>query len=160
MSRKIPLFLSLDQGGHASRALVFDAKGRLVASAQKKITTLHSSRNRVEHNPEALIASVKYVCNAITRQLGSRCAHIQAAGLATQRSTIVCWNRETGKALSPVISWQDRRAARRIATLASHQARVHELTGLVLSPHYGASKLAWCLEKLNPVRKALRQGRL
>ncbi|MGH8280983.1 MAG: FGGY family carbohydrate kinase, partial [Gammaproteobacteria bacterium] len=160
MPHKVPLFLALDQGGHASRALVFDANGRLVASAQKTIATLHPGRNRVEHNPEALIASVKHVCNTIARQLGTRCAHIQAAGLATQRSTIVCWNRETGKALSPVISWQDRRAVRRIAALAPHETRVHDITGLVLSPHYGASKMAWCLEKLAPVRKARRQGRL
>ncbi len=160
MPHEAPLFLALDQGGHASRALVFDAKGSLVVSAQKTIATLHPGHHRVEHNPEALIASLRQVCNVIARQLGPRCAHIQAAGLATQRSTIVCWNRETGKALSPVISWQDRRASRRITALASHETHVHDITGLVLSPHYGASKLAWCLEKLAPVRKARRQGRL
>ncbi|MGH8378009.1 MAG: FGGY family carbohydrate kinase [Gammaproteobacteria bacterium] len=160
MPHKTPLFLALDQGGHASRALVFNAKGKLIASAQKTIATLHPGRDRVEHDPKALIASLRQVCNVIARKLGPRCAHIQAAGLATQRSTIVCWNRETGKALSPVISWQDRRAARHITALACHETRVHDLTGLVLSPHYGASKLAWCLENLNPVRKALRQERL
>ncbi|MGH8283278.1 MAG: FGGY family carbohydrate kinase [Gammaproteobacteria bacterium] len=160
MPRITPLFLTLDQGGHASRALVFNAKGELIASAQRTVATLHPGRDRVEHNPETLIASVKRICDAIARELGPRCAHIQAAGLATQRSTIVCWDRETGKALSPVISWQDRRAARRIAMLASHQSKVHDITGLVLSPHYGASKLAWCLEKLKPVQQALRQERL
>lgn len=160
MPRKTPLFLALDQGGHASRALVFDAQGRLVAASQKTIATLHPGRDRVEHDPEMLIASIRYVCHAIARQLGARCANIQAAGLATQRSTIVCWDRETGKALSPVISWQDRRTARRIAALASHESRIHDITGLVLSPYYGASKLAWCLTQLVPVKNALEHKRL
>ncbi len=30
---------------------------------------------------------------------------------ATQGSSMGCWNRRTGAALSPVISWQDRRSA-------------------------------------------------
>lgn len=160
MSREVPLFLALDQGGHASRALVFDATGKLVASAQRNIATLHPGRDRVEHGPVALLTSVMQTCNAVARQLGTHRTRIQAAGLATQRSTLVCWERETGRALSPVISWQDRRGTRHAASLASHASRIHEVTGLVLSPHYGASKLAWCLDNLQPVKQALRWNRL
>jgi glycerol kinase len=72
----------------------------------------------------------------------------------------VCWDRKTGTALSNVISWQDRRAAAWLDGFASHRRRVHELTGLVLSPHYGASKLRWCLDSLEPVRRARADGRL
>src|SRR5262249_27033567 len=32
--------------------------------------------------------------------------------------------------------------------------------GLFLSPHYGASKLRWCLDHLEPVRRAQAAGRL
>ncbi|MGA9854064.1 MAG: FGGY family carbohydrate kinase [Gammaproteobacteria bacterium] len=160
MSRKTPLYLAIDQGGHASRALVFDISGKLQATAQAHIATLHMGRNRVEHDPAELLMSIKRACKGIVRQLGARCAHIQAVGLATQRSTIVCWDRETGKALSPVISWQDRRATHLLAALAPYESRVHDITGLVLSPHYGASKIAWCLERLKPVQRALYEGRL
>lgn len=160
MARRTPLFLALDQGGHASRALVFNASGKLVASAEKHITTRRTGRYRVEHDPKSLLASMRFVCRRIVQQLGPRSAHIRCAGLATQRSTIVCWDRETGKALSPVISWQDRRATRRIEALTRHAARVHQITGLVLSPHYGASKIAWCLDRLPAVRRAMHQNRL
>ena len=160
MSRTVPLFLVLDQGGHASRALVFDANGKLLAAAQKQIATVHPGPSRVEHNPMALLTSVTHVCKSVMRQLGPRHKHIQAAGLATQRSTLVCWDRQTGQALSPVISWQDRRAARHLASLAPYGTRVHDITGLVLSPHYGASKLAWCFKNLKPVHRALQQERL
>jgi glycerol kinase len=37
---------------------------------------------------------------------------------------------------------------------------VHHLTGLPLSPHYGASKIRWCLDHLPAVRSAAAQGRL
>lgn len=160
MRRDQPLFLTLDQGGHASRALVFDTHGDLIASAEQGIATRHPARNRIEHDAHELLASVRQACGAIARQLGPRLAQIRAAGLATQRSTIVCWDRHTGRALSPVISWQDRRAARKLRQLADHSARVHRITGLVLSPHYGASKLAWCLDNLPAVRRAMHQQRL
>lgn len=160
MPRRSPLFLALDQGGHASRALVFTAKGELVASADKRITTQYPAANRVEHDPGALLASIRQVCQSVARKLGPRVAQIQCAGLATQRSTIACWDRDSGRALAPVISWQDRRAMRRTQTLSSQAARVHQITGLVLSPHYGASKLAWCLERLPAVRRALGKNRL
>ncbi len=160
MPRNTPLFLALDQGGHASRAMVIDGRGRLRASAQERIATLHPGANRVEHDPAALLDSIRRVCSAVARQLGSGCRLLQSAGLATQRSTVVCWDKHTGKALSPVISWQDRRAARRVAALSSHQNRVHEISGLMLSPHYGASKIAWCLENLKSVQRALSQQSL
>jgi glycerol kinase len=160
VSRKTPLFLAIDQGGHASRALVFDARGRLKAAAQTRIATRHVGRNKVEHDPGALLASIDRACKGIERQLGPRYTHIQAAGLATQRSTIVCWDKLTGRALTPVISWQDRRAAHRLADFVPYQSRLHDITGLVLSPHYGASKIAWCLEKLKPVQRALQKRQL
>jgi glycerol kinase len=83
-----------------------------------------------------------------------------AAGLACQRSTVVCWDRETGEPLAPALSWQDRRAAAAVAALAAHAARVEAVTGLPLSPHYGAAKIAWCLGRLPRVAAAARHGRL
>jgi glycerol kinase len=85
---------------------------------------------------------------------------IVAAGLATQRSSVVAWDGDTGQALAPVLGWQDRRAAPGIAALAAHEDRVTRLTGLRLSPHYGAGKLRWLLEHVPAVRTAEREGRL
>jgi len=50
--------------------------------------------------------------------------------------------------------------AKRAKALAEHAADVHRRTGLVLSPHYGATKLAWCLDELPAVRAALAAGTL
>ncbi len=152
-------FLALDQGGHSSRALVFAGDGRLVAEAAVPVRTLQGPEGHVEHDPEELVASLRAAIDAACAHLpaGQR---LEAAGLATQRSSLACWDRHTGAALSPIISWQDRRNAAWLAGLAPSAQRIRELTGLVVTPHYGASKMRWCLEHLPAVRDAAKDGRL
>jgi len=151
--------LALDQGGHASRALLFDAAGRVLAKAERRIGTRRSGKLRVEHAASAVLRSLQAAAEEAIGRLPPT-TEIQAAALATQRSSIACWDRLDGRPLSPVLSWQDRRAVRKVAGLADHARRVRRLTGLVLSPHYGASKLAWCLRELPTVKRAARDGRL
>ncbi|MSR08976.1 MAG: glycerol kinase, partial [Gammaproteobacteria bacterium] len=104
------LYLALDQGGHASRALVLDASGVLVGSAAVPIATRRNELGHIEHDSEELVISLQQAIAAVCAELPAG-GYITAAGLATQRSSLVCWNRRTGAALSPVISWQDRRNA-------------------------------------------------
>jgi glycerol kinase len=154
------LYLALDQGGTSSRAVLYDAVGREVALAHVPITTRRQG-DRVEHVPDELVQSLlTAACDACESPLVAG-RPIVAAGLATQRSTICCWDKRDGAALSPAISWADRRNARWLEQhLSAHADWVRELTGLPLSPHYGASKLRWCLDELPAVRLALRDERL
>ena len=151
--------LALDQGGHASRALIFAADGAVLAKAERRIATRREGKLRVEHSAPAVLRSLQEAAAEAVDAL-PRAAEIQAAALATQRSSIACWDRESGRSLSPVLSWQDRRAVRKVQALAAHDKRVRRLTGLILSPHYGATKLAWCLTHLPAVRRAAHTGRL
>ena len=153
------LYLALDQGGHASRAILFDAKGSAVAQSYAPIATVRPAADRVEHDPEQICESLRTAIEDASHHVAGE-HHLIAAGLATQRSSIVCWDRHSGAALSPVISWQDRRNAALIKGLQEHAAEIHDRTGLVLSPHYGASKLRWCLDNLPAVAEAARGGRL
>ena len=56
--------------------------------------------------------------------------------------------------------WQDTRAADRLRSLAGREPEIALRTGLRLSPHYGASKMAWALESLPAVASARQEGRL
>ena len=146
--------LALDQGSHASRACVFDAHGVLRAEHSVAVNTGHAAGERVEQDPLELLASLRSVaCAALAQCPG---LEVRQAGLVTQRSTVLCWNRGTGAPLSAALSWQDRRNAAWLETFAAHAARVRVLTGLPLSPHYGVSKLRWCLDHLPQVRDAAR----
>ncbi len=148
------LWLALDQGGHGSRALVFDAAGRKRAEAAEAVQTCRKG-DRVELDADELVRSLQSVAEAACAQLGDESRHLQGAGLATQRSNILCWRHSDDKPLSPVLSWQDRRAEKWLAGL-DHQT-IREKTGLVPNPHYGASKMAWCLENLPEVQQANEQ---
>jgi glycerol kinase len=153
-------YLAIDQGSHASRAMVYAEAGQLLASATMPIETRREGEDRVEHDAGVLAESVRTVVRQACAALDSTQSEVVAVGLATQRSTIVCWDRGSGHPLSPAISWADRREAAWLQSLAGRQARVRELTGLPLSPHYGASKLRWCVRNLPAVSAAARAGRL
>jgi glycerol kinase len=152
-------FLAIDQGGHASRALVFDPTGRPVSRGLREVGEHRIRPGWVEQDPEELVTSIREAVDEAMSGLDDHGPEL-TAGMATQRSSIVCWDRETGEALSPVLSWQDRRAHAFLDEIAGHSETIHRKTGLRLTAHYGASKLRWCLHNLAPVREARTSGRL
>ena len=154
------LYLVIDQGGHASRAVVFNTDREIVGMHSMEIETLRHDSERVEHDAEALIKSILEVIEDVSIDLGTNTKYVVSAGLATQRSSIVCWDRHSGDALSPVLSWQDRRTSASIEQYSAQADMIHKLTGLMLSPHYGATKLKWCLENIPAVKQAYSEGRL
>jgi glycerol kinase len=154
------LILALDQGGHASRAVLFDLEGRVVSDARVPVSTTREPDGVVEQDPVELVQSLRSAIDDACRTDAGAGRPVVAAGLATQRSTVVCWERSSGRALTPAISWQDRRASDWVEQLRPLAARIRALTGLVLSPHYGASKLHWCLEHVPGVARAARAGDL
>lgn len=152
--------LVLDQGGHASRALVFDCSGTIQAHAEYAVSVQQIDAMRVEQDPEEIVASLESCLAQARSHLGPSWSRVTRAGLATQRSSIVCWDRTDGTPLSPVLSWQDRRAHAWLAQFQARAADIHARTGLFLSPHYGVSKLRWCLDHLPAVARAAAEGRL
>jgi glycerol kinase len=153
--KKEPLYLAIDQGTHASRALVVDRRGEIVSAGEKEIALVRPQPDWAEQDGEEVVASVFDAAAQAIDALGERRTAIVAAGLASQRSSCVCWDRRDGRPLSPIFSWQDRRAHVWISSMeAEHGEAVHRATGLYLSPHYGASKLRWALDNLPDVRKA------
>lgn len=150
-----PLYLAVDQGTHASRALVVDRRGEIVAAGERQIALARPQADWAEQDGEEVVASVFDAAAQAIAALGERRDSVVAAGLASQRSSCVCWDRRDGRVLSPIFSWQDRRAHAWISSMeAEHGEAVHRATGLYLSPHYGASKLRWALDNLPEVRKA------
>jgi glycerol kinase len=154
------LVLALDQGGQSSRAIVFDANGRAIAKGSRAVAERRIGDDRVEQDPEEIVRSLSEAGEEAVAALGSRAGDLAGVGLATQRSSLACWDRSSGRALSPVISWQDRRASAWLERFESDAQEIHRRTGLLLSPHYGASKIAWCLEHLPEVARARDEGQL
>ncbi|MGD9598050.1 MAG: FGGY family carbohydrate kinase [Steroidobacteraceae bacterium] len=159
MTRPPTSWLALDQGGQSSRAILYGDDGLELAEARVPVATRRAGDDRVEHDPEEIVASL---VEAARQALAQRDAAPWplAAGLATQRSSIVCWHRESLEALSPVLSWQDRRGHAALAPLRAVAPQLRRLSGLPLSAHYGATKIRWCIEHLPAVRAAATRGAL
>ena len=156
------LYLALDQGGTSSRAVLFDAVGREVATAHVPINTRRQGDDRVEHDATELLQSLRTADARRLRITASRRPPDRRRGSRhAALDHLSAGTAATGKPLSPALSWQDRRNAAWLQQhLGARSDWVRELTGLPLSPHYGASKLRWCLDELPEVRLALRDERL
>ena len=154
------LILAIDQGTHSTRAIIYDSQGRVVSSAQQSIALQRHSRSEIEQSPVEILQSMQSVVASVLEDTAINTEQISCAGMATQRSSVVAWDRNTGQALSPVLSWQDRRAADRLRHLREQSHTIQQLTGLHLSPHYGASKLQWLLENNTTVAAALDDNTL
>jgi len=152
--------LAIDQGGHSTRGMVFDGNGQIVEQARCNVSVSQPQIGWVEQDSTALAASVDSVIDELQQKLGGASSKIVAAGLATQRSNIVCWNTNTRQALSPAISWQDRRAYKWLEAFKPHNEKIHQATGLLITAHYGASKLRWCMDNLREVRDAMHNNEL
>jgi glycerol kinase len=149
--------LVIDQGTHASRALLFDAQGRVRQGAYARVALKRLAADVVEQDAGEILASVHTVIEQVLKSPGGRNADLASAGLATQRSSVLAWDVRNGLPLSPVLSWQDRRNADLIRDLNAYRHTIKQISGLQLSPHYGASKIRWLLDHSTPVRNALKK---
>lgn len=155
-----PLYLAIDQGTHASRALVLDRRGRALASGARDIGLVRPQPDRAEQDGDEMVASIFTAVTQALSALGARRRDVVAAGLASQRASCICWDRRDGRPLSPLFSWQDRRAHLWLRQFEARGEEVHRKTGLFLSAHYGASKLRWALDHIPAVRAARDAGTL
>jgi len=154
------LILAIDQGTHSTRAVIFDALGRQLVLARQAVALQVLDNARVEQSPQQILSSMQQVVGKVLRHPAVDSHRVRHAGLATQRSSVLAWTRDKGTALSPVLSWQDRRAAAALIPLQQHRGGIQQTTGLRLSPHYGASKLQWLQTNLPGVATAQAQGNL
>ena len=153
------LVLAIDQGTTNTKALVFEATGRVVASASVPMTVSYPQPGWAEQSPLEIWSQVQRVIADVVGKVGS---DIDALAISNQRETIVVWDAVSGAPIAPAILWQCRRTAERCATLrrAGHAALIEGKTGLGLDPLFPAAKIAWILDNTSGAREAANGGRL
>ncbi len=151
--------IALDQGSSSSRALAFNEKGKVLARAQYPVKMSHPKPGYVEHDPLELARSLERALDDVLAALSSK-DRVAALGFASQRSTVVLWDAETGRPVGPALSWMDGRAGDVVAEFSERQDEVHERTGLYLTPFYSAPKVRHVLDHEPKARVLLEEGRL
>ena len=140
--------LAIDQGTHASRAILYDANGKIIDSEWQSVELQRLSNGHIEQDALEILRSVEVCIEQLLQQITtSQRQQITQCGLATQRSTLVPCD-ESGQPIAAAISWQDTRATKLIETLLDKKQRIQNISGLPLSAHYGASKMCWLLDEL------------
>ena len=150
------MFLGIDQGTTGTTVIAFDESLKVMAKAYRRIESVHPQSGWVEQNPESIIQSVIEAVGEVLNTIGgAKC--VQAAGLTNQGESVLAWDAKTGKALTPIIVWSDRRAASLVDTYKPYEKRIRELTGLELSDYFCACKYAWLFQNHQSVKEAFRK---
>jgi glycerol kinase len=154
--------IAIDQGTTSTRAIIFDATLRPLATAQKELRQIYPSPGEVEHDPEEIWTAVLATVRSVIAQAKIAAGDVAGIGITNQRETTVVWDRQTGKPIHNAIVWQDRRTAGDCESLrrAGHESGIASRTGLLLDPYFSASKIAWLLDHVEGARAAAENGKL
>ena len=140
-----PLLLGIDEGTTAVKAVLYDLDLRPVATRERRVATSHPRPGWVEQDPLEVLDAV---VDAVARLLDAvPDGEVVACGLDHQGESVLAWDAATGRPLSPIVVWQDKRSQAVLDALAPEDAaEVGRRTGLPLDPYFSAGKLAWLLE--------------
>lgn len=132
--------LAIDQGTSGTKAIVVDPVCGVVGLAAVPVHPRYLGGGGVEQDPGELLESVLTAGRAAVAEAARP---IDVVSLANQGETVLAWDPDSGRPLSPAIVWQDRRAEALCATLEQHRELLAQRTGLVLDPYFSAPKMAW-----------------
>ena len=154
--------LALDQGTSSSRAVVFDAHGRIVSLANRALSARYPQPGWVEQDALEILGTQREAMREALSKAGIGAADLAAVGITNQRETVCLWQRDGGEPVAPAIVWQDRRTAERCAALRERglESFVQQRTGLVLDPYFSATKLGWLLDNVDAARERAARGEL
>ena len=152
--------LAIDQGTTNTKALLIDAAGTIVARASVPLAVTHPKPGWAEQSGEAIWRSVQAaVAECLKLRPDVKLASI---GISNQRESVLLWDRATGEALGPCVTWQCRRSTERLVPL--HRPEVETLveakTGLGLDPLFPAAKIGWLLDNIPGARDATKAGKV
>jgi glycerol kinase len=158
----LSVVLALDQGTTSSRAIVFDARGDVVAFDQREFPQHFPQPGWVEHDPRDIWRSQLDVARGALRNGSLAAADVVAIGITNQRETTVLWDRATGEPVHRAIVWQDRRTAPMCEELRARGLGelVTAQTGLLLDPYFSATKIAWLLDNVDGLRARAEAGEI
>ena len=154
--------LTIDQGTTSSRSIIFNDSLEIVHESQQEYDLFFPKDGWVEANPNNILDSVKKTLNTVLGATNS-ISNIACCGITNQRESTVIWEKSSGKAIYPVIIWQDRRTAELCNKLKQDSGivkMVSEKTGLLIDPYFSATKIKWILDNVEGARKKAENGEL
>jgi sugar (pentulose or hexulose) kinase len=122
--------LAIDNGTQSVRAILFDLRGEIAASAQIPLVPYFSAQpGWAEHDAEDYWQAVCAACQRLWAQGAVSPAAVRGVAVTTQRGTVVNLDRH-GKPLRPAILWLDQRRTGEFPPLDLRWRAVFKLAGI------------------------------
>ena len=153
---------AIDHGTTSTRCMLFDGKGRPVATAQRAQTMHYPQPGWVELDMGEVWQRTQECIHEALGSAGASSADVVGIGITNERESVVLWDRRTGRPVARSITWQDTRTAAAADALAADGGihRFQQRTGLPISTYSSALKLAWLLDQDPARREAASRGDL
>lgn len=155
-----PFIIAIDEGTTNAKAITVDSGGNIVAKGSVPVSLNHPKPGWAEQDPWQIWSATE---QAITQCLQpSDVSNLKGIAVSNQRESVLVWERQSGKPLTPIVSWQCRRSEALCREIANkpEAARVMQLTGLALDPLFPAAKIAWLLERIPDSHVRAEKGEL
>lgn len=156
------VFIGIDHGGTTTTALVFDPDRGKVSSHSVAMPKRMPRVGWVEHDPEDFFETSLDSASGALKDAGLSWADVRGIGFANQGETSMAWSSETGMAMGPALSWEDKRSRDICEKLDAEgvDKLVRERTGILLDPYFSASKFCWLIDNVPDVATARDKGTL
>jgi xylulokinase len=136
------VFLGLDFGTSAVKALLVDGEQAVVGSASAPLTVQRPAPGHSEQDPEAWWQAMLDAVDGLGRDHPAALATVEGIGLSGQMHGAVLLD-QTGAVLRPAILWNDVRSEAECAELEGAFPALQQVTGNIAMPGFTAPKLLW-----------------
>src|SRR4051794_5845522 len=151
------LILGIDEGTTGVKAVLFDRALRPVREARRDKVNRYPKPGWVEQDGDEVLTAV---VDAVAELMTDAPGEVIACGLDHQGESVLAWDAQSGRPLSKIVVWQDKRSQDVLERMAAEEEAIQERSGLPFDPYFSAAKLAWLLENDDAVQAARAAGTL
>ncbi len=162
LSQKMKFTIAIDQSTSATKAMLFNEIGQLVARVSEDHHQYYPQPGWVEHDPEEILVNTYKAVEMLVAENLKPTDSIIAVAITNQRETVVVWDKRTGKPIYNAVVWQCNRGTKICEDLIAqgHEPKVDEKTGLIINPYFSASGVKWILDNVENARTNAKAGHL
>ncbi|MCX7658683.1 MAG: FGGY family carbohydrate kinase, partial [Oscillospiraceae bacterium] len=136
--------IGIDLGTSATKTVLFDEEGNVIASSSKEYPLYHPQNGWAEQKPEDWYDAAIYTLKEVISKSGVNNADIKGIGLSGQMHGLVMLDKDNN-VIRPSIIWCDQRTAKECEEITEKVGakRLIEITANPALTGFTASKILW-----------------
>lgn len=150
------MYLGLDIGTSAVKAVLVDQSQQIIAQASSSLTVSRPQPGWSEQAPEDWWQACLEVIKQLDNDIPGHLNRIESIGLSGQMHGAVLLDSE-GQVLRPGILWNDGRSVTQCALMEARVPGLRQITGNMAMPGFTAPKLLWVAEHESEVFRKINK---